>query len=765
MTARLTAIMLFISAALASPVAADGPIAADVDAALRRGVADLYKGQEADGSWEVSPRRVGGTGHGQSAGQWGGRTAITTYTLLAAGESPTDPRIEKAVAWLRDAEILGNYALGMRAQIWPYLPPTEENKNAALADAKLLLAGVQKQGRNRGLYDYLPAQSDRVDMSVSQYGVLGMWAAAEFVEVPPGYWREVEQAWLRWQRGGGWAYAGEPTSDKPVTASMTAAGIATLFITQDFTVQGGAQTRGNLQNPAIDRAMGLMVAGFPQLVDRAPKTPFYPGDNNRLYTLYGVERIGVASGLKYFGELDWYAEGARYLLDEQQKDGGWAGGRPATCFAVLFLARGREPVLANKAAYAVETPGGQTIEGDWNQRPRDLANIARWVGKQTERTLNWQILDLGRATVGDLHDAPILFLAGDTPLTLAEGVRDKLRQYVVEGGLLVFNPDGRNSRFEQSARQLVESLFADHPSWKWRPLEPGHPIYTNQQFKAATWRRRPNMHGFTNGVRELALILPGDLGASWQTGDLRQEQDFQLAANVYSYAVDRNQTYFKGDTHLVRPDPDKAATKTLALARVRHDGNWDPEPAAFDQFAATLRNDYGVGLTVTPIDPADLDAAAHPVAHVTGTGELPEPLKAALTAYLESGGTLLADAAGGDTAFAQSFEAWAATLGDAAADALRDPADADDPLYADTPGTLPDNLWRGFAAKQIVGTLSTPRLRVWRTGGAVKIIYSPEDLTAALVNYPSDGITGYTPAAADALMAKALLHAAGAADR
>jgi hypothetical protein len=36
---------------------------------------------------------------------------LSTYALLAAGEDPQDPRIEKAVAFLRNADMVGTYAI------------------------------------------------------------------------------------------------------------------------------------------------------------------------------------------------------------------------------------------------------------------------------------------------------------------------------------------------------------------------------------------------------------------------------------------------------------------------------------------------------------------------------------------------------------------------------------------------------------------------------------------------------------------------------
>src|SRR5690606_15318192 len=136
------------------------------------------------------------------------------------------------------------------------------------------------------------------------------------------------------------------------------------------------------------------------------------------------------------GPHDWYARGSQWLLRNQDKDGSfkradkWVGKLPGTCFAVLFLARGGAPVVMNKLEY---TSGR---DGNWNNRPRDAANVARWIGRQFERDLNWQAVNFA-ASAADLHDAPILYIAGNGPLNLDEAQKRTLRQYVLEGGMIV----------------------------------------------------------------------------------------------------------------------------------------------------------------------------------------------------------------------------------------------------------------------------------------------------------------------------------------
>ncbi len=77
------------------------------------------------------------------------------------------------------------------------------------------------------------------------------------------------------------------------------------------------------------------------------------------YYLYGLERVGVLTGLETFGEHDWYLEGGQHILAAQNADGSWGNAArvanggvaatpnalPQTCFAILFLARATAPLV------------------------------------------------------------------------------------------------------------------------------------------------------------------------------------------------------------------------------------------------------------------------------------------------------------------------------------------------------------------------------------------------------------------------------------
>ena len=87
---------------------------------------------------------------GMQGDTFGGYTAIATYALLASGENRSDPRISKAVQFLEDADIIGIYALGLRANVWALLPGDRRARIMAERDAQLIINGMQTgQGNPR----------------------------------------------------------------------------------------------------------------------------------------------------------------------------------------------------------------------------------------------------------------------------------------------------------------------------------------------------------------------------------------------------------------------------------------------------------------------------------------------------------------------------------------------------------------------------------------------------------------------------------------
>jgi hypothetical protein len=720
-----------------------------VQAAVDKGKLYLYK-QLKGVNWESAKRKANRTVATPAQDQPGGLTATALYALLSAGEDPNSPKLAPAIQYLEAVNITGTYAVGMRCQVWRMLPQNDAVKAALRRDAAALQKGLQTES---GMYD-TELTGVGTDHSYSQYAIQGMWACAEAGrEVPTSYWQAIADGWSKIQmEDGSWNYT-KPPVDKYQTIPMTAAGVATLFMTQDQLSMGTSPAcNGNVSDPHIDKGMEYLTKHMDNLFR----------SRYRYYALWGMEEIGAASGRKYFGSTNWYEQGADYLVRSQRADGGW-GDVPDTAFGILFLVRGRAPVAMNKLQYQL-TIDGQAQDGNWNQRPRDLANFDKWMSKQVEedRLINWQVVTLD-APVEELHDAPILFIAGNQDLTLEQQQKDKLRTFVEQGGMILFNADCGTADFSDSVKKLAAELF---PLFgEFRELPPDHPIYKNEQFLHDDWTDPPTVLGVNNGVREMMILLPkADPSRAWQ-GQMTASKSnlFELGADILLYATDKTNIREKGETYIVQPDSRITDTRPLAVGRLKYDGIWDPEPGGWRRLAAIMHNTYKVDLNVGPVAMSpSVNLDQYKVIDITGSGhfKMNDTDWIQLKAYVENGGTLIIDAAGGSPTFADDIRTQLLSTFPDASGQLDSPLHLNHPLYTQIGQPLDTVAYRTFARHALLENLKQPRLKGIKIGNdRIGVFFSAEDITGGLVGEPVDGILGYDPDSATTLMEKMLLYA------
>ena len=542
---------------------------------------------------------------------------------------------------------------------------------------------------------------------------------------------------------------------------MTTVAVASLLLAHDALHQDeSGDCRGTVPDAAIGRGLKWLGDHAAEIAvdDKTPRAYPFP-------SLYGAERVGAAGGVKYFGTVNWYDKGATWLLSTQRADGSWGtrakmldGSTAAfqdTCFAVLFLARGQVPLFMQKLDYSAATNGGDPKKpSQWDQRPRDVANLARVTGKAMEQELNWQAVSLG-SPAADFQDAPILYVEGRDAVVLDAAAKAKLKAFVEGGGMVVANADCGGTAFASSIRKLATEVTP----YEFRNLPATHPIFTHQQFPATRWKRRAAVLGLSNGVRELMVLLPaGDPGKAWNAGSVGgHEPDFELGADLFQYVASRANLHSRGESYAVEPDPAVTAKAKLSVGRLKYAGNWDPEPGAWRAMAAVLHNAAKVDADVRPVTPAD-DWSPLAVVHLTGTEKatFPATMAAKVKQLTDAGGVLLVDAAGGAAPFATSVEP---LLPQWAGGGKLEPIPADDPLFAAGGAKLGPVKYRPFAIER-VGKLDAPRLRGIKANGRWTVVFSGEDLTAGLVGEQIDGVVGYDPSTAVDLVRHVVTYAA-----
>jgi len=710
---------------------ATGPASAVTDEQIQQGIEKLVNGlynqQNNRGTWDPD---APGNDHA-TGGQYGGTTALVTYALLTAGESYQSPKLRRALEFLNDVDMEGVYARACRAHVWSHLPPQFNDK--LREDLYWLL---EAQHKEKGHYNYTIKAGPNYDNSVTQYGVLGVWEAAKRGHpVGTGYWSLVEKHFVTTQHdNGGWDYRASGNHGGDVRGSMVAAGLAVLYITQDYLHAQDYRTPGRARKHPLQDRINKALDWFGNNFDPNKS----PGGGQHHYYLYGVERIGLASGVKYFNKHDWYEAGAEVIL-KNIPDG--AANR---AFSLLFLVRGRVPVFINK----LEIP-----DYDWNNRPRDLGNLTAWVSDEVEKRMNWQVIPIDVKPEQWL-EAPMLYLASHKELQLTEEQEQKIKRYIDLGGMLVTTADGNNSAFTHSVKELMKRLY---PQYNYERISPDDELM-NVVFKLGTNRlQAESMH---NGVRHIAIHLPRDVSWTLHSAGHADPFPWQFFANAYYYATEKGRMRNRMDTHYVERQ-NSGGGPAMTIGRAQYEGNWNPEPLAWEIQSNFMYNakKADVKTQTFPLDKLP-DPSEAKLVHIAGTGqvEFSEAETNSIKQYVDKGGTLFFENVGGRGAFAESA---INMLAKAFPDKRVRPISLQDRLITGTGigGYDVSNVdYRSYALLRM-GKIDAPRLLSINIDDKPRIIISGEDLTEAMLDQPVWGVFGYNTESAQKLMTNIVLSA------
>ena len=777
----------FVQSAKAAPAGQSKFSPEAVDRAIKRGVEYLKKSQGADGSWP---------GHGGDKYPVG-PTAIATYAMLESDMiKVTDPKMKSALDWLGKKQAPAKagkqqsasasfchktYELGLRANAFLAAIKRSGMANSPYRsflrnDVRMLVFSTADGSYSYDCFGDGSSGKGHWDNSNSQYGVLGVWAGVQAdEEVPREYWHKVLKHWTECQTpDGGWSY----NSNRNPSATMTTAGLASMFLCYDnlladkfIKCDQGPKVQ-SLLSP-LNKGLDWMDKSFSGIVQGGGKA----GIGNIFYLLYGVERVGLASGYKYFGRADWYKIGAKRLLHIQGANGAWQGGYGPvvdTAYALLFLVRGRHGVLFNKLEY----------DGDWNDRPRDMAKLTQWLGREFEETtVNWQIVNL-KVKPEEWLDAPILYLSGATAPKLTNQQIVAIRRYVNMGGTILSCAECDGKGFKDGIRAVYTTMF---PKYKLEPVPQDHKFFSinfKLDNRMGTLRGLEMIH---NGARPLVIHTDRDMPRSWQLMLGRSDKpSFEGPANIALYltdgAVAEKSLATRGATTWPEK-PKSGLAREVKMARLIYntpagkEGNCDPEPLAWERFSRIMGNKYKVGVEVSELMPiSKLAESGADVAVLCGTDRITasdQEIKA-LQTFIAGGGLLYMEAVGGAwasrnaAAFAESGEALAnqvaAGLPDSVAGTKRlRRLTIDSPMFTQKGFVIDDVRFRRFSQQILAASDHRPLLRaVLNAKNMPVILFSNEDITGGLVGFACAEVHGYTPQSAFDLMRNIVLTKAHA---
>jgi hypothetical protein len=725
-----------------------------VNRAIQKAREFLINQQKPDGSWD-----------GQA-----GYSALAFMTLAYMGEHPNREVMTKGLNYLvsldPDRDMDGGasprsrgYTVPIRVMGLSYIHNKLLGEKRELVRKHMLadLLRIRVGQATNGGWRYALSGGGEWDFSVSQWPLLAMREANLVgIEFPTDSLLKARDLYYSKQNAdGGWNY-----QDGKSYGSMTAAGLASVYIIADVLepasgcpcLSGRSAATASEADRRIDKALEWLSKNF--AADRNPNK----GDQH-LYWLYCVERVGIAAGYKYFGTHDWFQEGAEVLVGRQGGNGSW-GDLPNTCFATLFLFKGRAPVLFEKLEF----------EGAWNMHRRDMANLTHYIERIKEQMFQWQIVSL-RAPVEELHDAPILYLTAESVPKWGDEEKKKLREFTDTGGTVLVEASCGNAAVRRWFPQFAKEVW---PEWTLSPLSAEHAVWQS----VYPMTQKPTAMGVEDGVRTSVFFVPDDISCSWSMKAYAlRKYLFDWGINLYTYAMDGAPLRWKLAGREVKPSDRYAGPiqaggrKTLKVARVRHGGDWSAgvNYGGFKRLAEHLKNKAGLAMevtepTVVPFTEggvAAADLAKYDVAYLAGTKALGLSAedREALKSLVAAGGLLWFEAVTGSVDFDQSVKQFAQDMG------------WELKMLPATHGLMTGRMDAATGYNLTTGVEFRRALRVSRIGrpyaefmglydGERLVgLYSPLDVLFSLQPYEAWSCKGYQPADAQAVATNIALYA------
>jgi hypothetical protein len=742
----------------------------EVRNAIRLGSENLLNVHRERGTWDEMTQYPGGV------------TGLCTLALLSAGVEPSDPQLQKALAYLRDLEPKKTYSVALQTMA---LCAAEPRRDLPLIqrNAQWLESNQVTQGDRSGSWSY--PQKVGGDNSNSQFAVLALHEAQRVgAKVSPQTWQLAADYWSRTQNpDGSWGY--QPGWEG--TGSMTCAGIGAWVICSGKVASASAQVEnGRVEcclphdpNDALERAVGWLARNFS--VQRNP------GQGGRgaqwhYYYLYGLERVGRLTARRFIGDHDWYREGAEYLVAKQ--DGfshHWAGSghsedneHIATSLALLFLSKGRRPILLAKLKHGPDE--------DWNNHRGDVAHLTSYMEKSWGLDLTWQVVDPVAATAEDLLQAPVLFLSGSEDPELA-GQQGKLRAYIDRGGFLFAEAcclDGHD--FEQGLRALLDKVFPEE-EYRLRRAGPEHPLWRIDEPVRPDSPYVGRLWTVEYGCRTCVVFSEVDLSCYWElfgsgridafpeTVQQRLRDAMAIGANVLAYATNREPKGKEASFATIDETDAQAlgARGPIRIAKLLHGGGCNDAPGALaNLLRAASQGELKLRISTTQQDlrASDPQLRRYLLAFMHGRHDFrfTPAEQTELRGYLEDGGTLLADAICGSKEFAEAFRRELAVV---LPDAKLQRIPITHPLFSERAGGFDiHRVSRREPAVEAAGQPLRSRVREVEPelegieiDGRLAVIFSPFDISCALEQHEALQCRGYTQQDAARIALNVLMYA------
>lgn len=194
---------------------------------------------------------------------------------------------------------------------------------------------------------------------------------------------------------------------------------------------------------------------------------------------------------------------------------------------------------------------GQIVHnGDWDPTPHGLPNLLKTIDQSTTLHVQFKRVPVDPEK-GDIFSFPVLYMTGLQKFTFNDTIRQRLRQYLDNGGVLLVDDAVGNSEFDQAFRAEIKLIYKGR---ELKPLKADHPIFSlvfdEKQAQLAPEAKKlygPAIHPRLEVIEVDGTIpviySPLSLSAGWEqlprayNVGYADEDALKLGVNVLMYVV------------------------------------------------------------------------------------------------------------------------------------------------------------------------------------------------------------------------------------
>ena len=425
-------------------------------------------------------------------------------------------------------------------------------------------------------------------------------------------------------------------------------------------------------------------------------------------------------------------------------------------------------VIWGESASFVDSGGDKMEIADWNLCPTDMERFVG-NGRSMDLKYHWQNVNLN-----DFHfdpkKLPTLLFSGVRTLRLSQTHIQALREYVLNGGMVICDSIAGSPYFYESAKKVFLEAF---PECRFRVIPADHPLYhmlvdvKKVSYPKKPGSTKPYLEGIYVGSRIGVLVSKYGLGCGWnrdvtRLGKLPKAVYYdvksanQLGLNLAAYVVGYAEVgLLEGQPEVFGSADQKIPTDEFVFAQLKHEGAWNVHPGGATALLMKLRQHTAVRVNLkrVAVDAEKDDLSSYPFLYLTGLDDFSfsEEAVTALRRYLNFGGVLLINNGMGLSTFDRAVRRELAKI---LPEAELEPIAANHHLY-NSLLTIKEVRYSPLVAKNKpppAAGLIKPSVAVLKNqpyvlgvtiDGDLRVLYSPYDLEAGWLDAYYPLIRGY----------------------